>query len=487
MKAYNTLSGKKEDLKLSKARPTRLFVCGPTVYDSAHIGHARTYLTFDVIARYIRFKGFPLVYLENITDVDDRIIARARERKTDPLKLAAKFEREFKDMMAALNADSVDVFARASEHIPEIAEQIASLVKKGFAYMIPGDGWYFDVSKFPRYGALSRRTAAEAEDSVTRIDESVKKRNKADFCLWKFVEAKKKARIFSRAIVQGEPAWNTPLGWGRPGWHIEDTAITGKFFGPQYEMHGGGVDIKFPHHEAEIAQQEAASGKTPFVKHWLHVGSLLVDGKKMSKSLKNFVTVEDFLGKGAHRRARRANALRLAVLNVHYRSPMNFTEETEEQAEKTLETLYSFLDALHFVSQSGNPPKKATLSPSRVKVQLAQMRAKFISAMDDDFSAGEALAGVFETIRFIQPSVFTMAKKDAEKALAALLELLGVLGIGYEKPQIPAKILKMASERELCRHNKQFIKADALRKKMHGLGYEVSDTPLGAHVRKLIA
>src|SRR3989344_6827251 len=255
LKIYNTLTKQKEEFNKQPGDKVRMFVCGPTVYDYPHIGHARTYVIFDVIAKYLRYKGIELNYLQNITDIDDKIIARAKERGIEPKELADKFEKLYYEDMKAIGIDSVSQYACATEHIPEIVDQVKRLIDKGHVYKIDpstslgaSGGFYFDLSTFPDYGKLSGRTAAQAEDSVSRIDESVSKRNKGDFVLWKL-------------SGKDEPGWDTELGYGRPGWHIEDTAISEKYLGQQYEIHGGAQDLMFPHHESEIAQQESASGK----------------------------------------------------------------------------------------------------------------------------------------------------------------------------------------------------------------------------------
>src|SRR3989344_94635 len=283
LKVYNTLTRKKEIFKPRKDKNVNFFCCGITPYDFAHIGHAKTYVQFDVIVKYLRYSGYDVFYLQNVTDIDDKIIQRAKEKNQKPMELVRNYEKEYLKDMEALSINSVNKFARATEHIKEIIKQVKTLMDRGFAYIIENDGIYFDLSKFPEYGKLSGRKTEEAEDAVTRIDESVNKRNKGDFCLWK--KSKK-----------DEPSWKDP--WfnnGRPGWHIEDTAISEKYFGKQYDVHGGARDLIFPHHEAEIAQMEAASGKKPFVKYWLHTGFLNVKGQKMAKSLGNFITIRDDL------------------------------------------------------------------------------------------------------------------------------------------------------------------------------------------------
>jgi len=301
LKIYNTLSRKKEifsPLRQVRGKPkgkkVNLFVCGPTVYDFPHIGHARTYVVFDAFVKFLRQKGFKVFYLQNITDIDDKIIDRAKEKKITPKKLALLFEKEYLKDMKSLKVDSVTKYARATDYIKEIISQVKRLLDKSFAYQAK-DGIYYDISKFKNYGKLARRTILQAEDGVCRIDQAKGKRNRGDFCLWKLSK-------------NGEPKWESPFGWGRPGWHIEDTAICEKHFGFQYDIHGGARDLIFPHHEAEIAQMEALSDKSPMVKHWIHTGFLTVSDKKMSKSLGNFITIRDFQKKYPYR------VLRLFVL-----------------------------------------------------------------------------------------------------------------------------------------------------------------------------
>ena len=255
MKIYNTLSGEKDELERPTGRPLHLFVCGPTVYDYSHLGHARTFFIYDTLVRYLRSKGWSVFYLQNITDVDDKIINRAKAENKKPIALAHFFARAYERDMRALGIDSVSKYASASRFITQIIKQIKTLMDKGFAYEIPGDGIYFNIAKFPNYGKLSGRTAAQAEDGISRIDEGVNKKNKGDFVLWKFPKQQAKPGFFQNirgffVNPDGEPIWKTSLGWGRPGWHIEDTAISESFFGPQYDIHGGAGELKFPHHEA---------------------------------------------------------------------------------------------------------------------------------------------------------------------------------------------------------------------------------------------
>ncbi len=477
MRLYNTLSERKEGLARPTGKPLKLFVCGLTVYDLPHIGHARTYIFFDALVRYLRATDQPVFYLQNVTDVDDRIIARAQEQRLSPIALAKRFSAESIKDMKALNIATVSRYAFASRHIPEMVAQVQILQKKGFAYEIAGDGIYFDIGKFPDYGRLSHRTALQAEDSVSRIDESVQKRNKGDFCLWKYPKTPVKARLFRKFLVtkDGEPVWKTALGWGRPGWHIEDTAISVKYFGPQYDLHGGATDLKFPHHEAEIAQAEAAYGVKPFVKIWLHTGFLLVRGEKMSKSLGNFVTIRDFLGKYS------ANALRYIALSVNYRSPIDYSDEMAQTAEATFASVKLFIAKLAFVEKTNARVKSADAT----KAVIDEAKRSFREALEDDFGTPSALGTLFALISEVQPRVWMLAGADA-KAIRlfaeSALSLLGFTGLAPVK--IPDKIGLLAEKRELSRRNKQFEQSDALRKELKALGYGVEDTPVGPFVFK---
>lgn len=451
---FNTLSGKKERFEPRPGRVLRLFVCGPTVYDVSHIGHGRTYLVFDALAKFLKAVKLKVFYLQNITDVDDKIIIKAIKEGVSPKSLAEKFLKEYKRDMRDLRIDSVTKYAQATKFIPEIVRQVQTLIKKGFAYEIAGDGYYFDVSRFSDYGKLSRRTVAQAEDSVSRIDDGVKKRNRGDFALWKFSKP-------------GEPKWRTSIGEGRPGWHIEDTAISEHFFGSQYDLHGGGMDLKFPHHEAEIAQQEAASGKKPFVKIWLHTGSLTINGAKMSKSLGNFLTIQDFL------KSYPPEVLRLMVLGYHYRTPFDFTDDLADENLKRWDAIVEFLAKLKM-------NRKLIKKHSNVLTEGFQKR--FLSPLFDDFNTPMAIAEIFKFMSEIQPKLWTISTSQAKEVEKSIMEALKILGFVVKLPKIPSGITKLASKREMSRRNKQFAQSDALRKEINDLGYGLDDTPLGPFV-----
>ncbi|MDE2001305.1 MAG: cysteine--tRNA ligase [Patescibacteria group bacterium] len=452
VKIFNTMSGAKEDLPHKDE--LHLFVCGPTVYDFSHLGHARTYLAFDIITRYLRSRGKKVEYLQNITDIDDKIIERSKTQKISWKRLARDFEKAYKADMKSLGITAVSIYARATDFIPEIVAQVRTLIAKKNAYEIPGDGWYFDLTTFPDYGKLSHRTAAQANDSMSRIDASDKKRNAGDFCLWKFSK-------------KDEPSWKTELGTGRPGWHIEDTAISEKFFGPQYDLHGGAVDLKFPHHEAEIAQQESASGKKPFVRIWMHAGFLLINGEKMSKSLGNFTTIRDFLNR------HNADTLRMMIASHHYRSPINYTDELAEQAKASLQRIAHFRARLRLIRKAG------TISPL-VENGILQAKEKFTKSMDDDFNTPDALAALFELMNSLETSFWNLTRPEARALEAFYEEMLALLGFSAQKaPSVPREIAQKAKEREAFRIHKQFIQSDAIRKELDALGYSIEDTPAG--------
>lgn len=457
---YNTLSNKKEMFDKPIKSQIKLFVCGPTVYDKTHIGHARTYIFFDVVKRYLSRLGYKVTYLQNITDVHDKITERAKEEGLKPLTVARSCEKYYLGVMNKLGITSITKYARATNFIPEIVKQISTLLQKGNAYIIQNDGIYFDLKTFPEYGKLSRRTTEQAEDAVTRIDESVSKRNRGDFCLWKF---------YSGEI--SEPFWKTKLGKGRPGWHIEDTAITEKFFGPQYDIHGGGVDLKFPHHEAEIAQQESASGKKPFVKIWMHTGALLVESRKMSKSLGNFITVEDFL------QTYSPQVLRLLVLKNHYRSPIDYSNKIANEALKEWNNILQFLAKLNFIKKIN---KTNNAVSQEIKTAVAKLDKEFNEAMQDDFNTTKTISSFHITTNELQKEIYSLNAKSAKFMELNIIKYLNLLGFDVKLPKIPSKITILANKRELMRSNKQFIKSDDLRNEIDALGYTVEDTPLGS-------
>jgi len=463
LKLYNTLTRKKESFKPRRGKKINLFVCGITSYDFSHIGHARTYIVFDMIVKYLKQKGYNVFYLQNITDVDDKIINQAKREKVSWKDLSRKFEREYLKDMKALNVNSVTKYARATGHIKEIISQIKRLLKKGFAYQIK-DGIYYDISKFKNYGKLSGRTAVQSEDAVSRIDEAKNKKNKGDFCLWKFSK-------------RGEPSWPSPWGPGRPGWHIEDTAITEKYFGPQYDIHGGARDLIFPHHEAEIAQMETISGKSPMVKYWLHTGFLTVKRKKMAKSLGNFITIKDFLKNHS------ARILRLFVLKTHYLSPINYSEKEIDQVKKQLERIDEFVEKLK--TQSSQP---AADQPKTGKL-IEKGKKEFEKAMDDDFNTPRALASIFQLVNqgnlLLNKNKLTSKNaKDILKFLKKVDKVFNFIFWGKrETAKIPLSVKKLVKQREQARKKRDWKLADEIRKKIKQMGYQIKDTKEGPKIK----
>jgi len=405
--------------------------------------------------------------VRNVTDVDDKIINRAKELKIPWLELSRKFEREYLSDMKTLNINGVTKYARATAHIKEIISQVKRLLKGGFAYQIE-DGIYYDISKFKDYGKLSRRTALMAEDAVSRIDESKGKRNKGDFCLWKFSKS-------------GELKWTPPthhpiIKAGRPGWHIEDTAITEKYFGAQYDIHGGARDLIFPHHEAEIAQMEATSGKKPMVKYWLHTGFLTVKGRKMAKSLKNFVTIRDFLKKYS------ARILRFFVLSAHYRSQIDYSENKIGQIKNQLERIDEFVTKLKTQSSK--------LKTTTQNLKLDEVKKAFKAAMEDDFNTPKAFAVIFDLINKGNSLIVKnkMAPADAREILKFFRKIDKVFNFifwGRPKKKFPKEILKLVKEREKYRQEGQWKLADEIRQKIKKMGYWVEDTKKGPEIKRL--
>lgn len=446
MDIYSTLTRNKEEFKTINKNRVNLFVCGPTVYDDAHIGHGRTYISFDTIKRYLDYKGYAVFYIQNITDIDDKIIKRSKESGIPAADIAKKFEKRYIEDMHKLNVNSVNLFARATDHIDEIIDQIQRLIDKGFAYESE-DGVYFEIDKFPEFGKLSNRNIEELESHRNIAD--VNKKNQNDFALWKKREG------------VDEPVWNSPWGDGRPGWHIEDTAITEYYFGPQYDVHGGGLDLIFPHHEAEITQMEAVSGKSPMVKFWLHTGFLNVSGEKMSKSLNNFITIRDLLENYE------ADTFRFFVLSTHYRSPIDFSKDSLHQSEKSLEKIKKFYTQLLDVDGVCESEMEA----------LKISKKEFFESMDDDFNTPKAIASIFELISSSKKK--DLSNNDKVAIRKFLDDVSYILGIDFILKDVESSscdlfdlILKVRGE---LRSIKQYDLSDKIRDDLQELGYEIND------------
>jgi len=461
MKIYNTLTKKVEEIKPREAGKINLFVCGPTVYDFIHIGNARTFVFFDAFAKYLRSTGLDVEYVQNITDIDDRIITKAIVEKRVWSEIATQFEKTFIADMAALGVTAVSRYARATEHIPQVIEQVKKLRDGNHAYQAK-DGWYFDVKTFKDYGKLSGRSTEMAEDGVSRIDDGVGKRNKADFCLWKF------------PLSADEPAWaSEDLGPGRPGWHIEDTAITEHYFGPQYDIHGGGQDLIFPHHEAEIAQQEAASGLEPFVRYWMHVAFLVQQGGKMAKSKGNFTTV--------HRLTEQYSkeTIRQYLFSAEYRSPLEFSDEALEPFKTAQDGLKKSLRRMAVYSKRGAFDVDAPDSAEK----LSAIADEISAALADNFNTASAIglwSGlVSQANQLIDEKKFDSKAYDVFKNIAD--DINAILGIIPEVSQIdiPSDVAGLIRQREEKRAGLDWAGADALRKDIEAKGYTLDDTPYG--------
>ena len=441
---WNTLNRSKEPLEPLDPPRLQLFVCGPTVYDAAHLGHAKTYTQFDLIARYLRWRGYEVTYVQNITDIDDKIINRANELGVSTEDLAREQEELFLADMQTLGNTSVDRYARASDFIPQIVSQVQRLLEGGHAYELP-DGYYFDIESFPEYGKLAHRRKLGPEDSVSRIDENPLKRHPGDFALWK---RRKPA----------EPYWDTDLGPGRPGWHIEDTAITETLFGMQYDMHGGAVDLIFPHHEAEIAQMEAISHRPPLARYWLHTGFLTLREAKMSKSLGNFFSIADLS------RTAEPRVLRFFLLSHHYRSAVEFHEELLSSAAAALKRIDNFYLRL--------PPDEGEISP-----EATAAREAMLAALDDDFDTPGALAALFQFIRSQHRRPQPAA--GSRQLLEEFNEIFHVLPTTFATSGDDDRIQREVDQRERLRCEKRFAEADEIRKKLEEMFVVIEDTAGG--------
>ncbi len=458
LKIYNTLTKRLEEFQPVNGNRVNLFVCGPTVYDLSHVGHARTYIAYDIIARYIRFKGYSLFYLMNITDVDDKIIDRAKKRNLDPLELANEYAEKFFIDLKLLDIKSINLFAKASEYIREIISQINELIHKEYAYVVEGNV-YFDVSKFENYGKLSHQTKNELKKH--RIEPDRKKKNPIDFSLWK---SKK----------EGEPTWESPWGAGRPGWHIEDTAITLTHFGPQYDIHGGAIELIFPHHEAEIAQAEAITGKKPLVKYWIHTGIVTVNGKKMSKSLGNFITIDEINKKY------RPEVLRLFFAQSHYRSNIDFREENLEKARETFTNLRRVYERIQDLYNSVSKDLKS--ENDRILDEIEKYEKKFFQAMDNDFNTPLAISALISLSKDLDKLITENINRETLRIVLESFDRLGsIIGLfekktePFEEKTIKELIQIIIEFREHFRENKEWTISDEIRDRLKKLGISIED------------
>ncbi len=456
---YNTLTRTKEPFEPMNPPHVTMYVCGPTVYDSAHIGHGMSYLIFDMVRRYLEYRGYKTKLAQNFTDVDDKIIVRSKDTGEAWTDIIERYINDFKDDMTALNVLHADVYPRATEEVPEIITMIQGLIDKGYAYPSDGDV-YFRVQKDEDYGKLNHRKLDEQQSGERVSDvEKERKEHPLDFVLWKGAKA-------------GEPAWDSPWGKGRPGWHIECSAMSLRYLGEQIDIHGGGDDLKFPHHENEIAQTESYTGKVPFVKYWVHNGLLQISGEKMSKSLKNFFTIRNFLEHHS------ADALRLFVLSSHYRRPVAYTDESFAAAERALERFHMALTP---------PTTDAKKESDELGTLTEQAADEFHKAMDDDLNTALAMGELFKFASAINRArdegVGGASLAKAQETLRKLLSVLGFTMQKQVKPQADASaapfIELLIETRANLRKAKQYALADELRQKLAGLGVVLEDTPQG--------
>jgi cysteinyl-tRNA synthetase len=467
MKLYNTMSMKKEEFIPIKEGKVSMYCCGPTVYNYIHVGNARPIIMFDVLRRYFEYRGYEVTFVQNFTDVDDKIIRRAQEENTTCEEIAAKYIAEYFKDAEGLGVRGATVHPKATENMGEIIALIERLIEKGYAYASGGDV-YYRTQKFGGYGKLSHQ-AMEELMAGARVDVSDIKESPLDFALWK-------------AAKPDEPSWDSPWGPGRPGWHIECSAMSGRYLGQTIDIHCGGQDLIFPHHENEIAQSEAASG-VPFVRYWLHNGYINIDNTKMSKSLGNFFTVREAAEAYGYEN------IRMFMLMSHYRSPLNYSGEILRQAQSALERLKTARSNLVFLSENGEGDALEE-NERAFLAGLPAYRERFIEAMDNDFNTADAVAVIFELAR--EANSATAPDKAPSKALAAELlrvfdELTGVLGLLYgdeAESALAREVEALIAARQEARQQKNWAEADRLRDKIKEMGIILEDTPQGVKWRK---
>ncbi len=466
MKLFNTLTKQKEEFVPLEKGHVKMYSCGPTVYNFFHIGNARPFIIFDTLRRYLEYGGNKVTFVQNFTDIDDKMINRANNDGITVKELAEKFIAEYFTDAGGLGIKEATVHPKATESIRDIVSLIRKLEEKGFAYVVDGDV-YFDTRSFADYGKLSHQKLDDLE-SGARIDVDGRKRDPMDFALWK-------------AQKPGEPAWDSPWGKGRPGWHIECSAMAQRYLGDTIDIHSGGQDLIFPHHENEIAQSEAATGK-PFARYWIHNGFININNEKMSKS-GNFFTVRDIVQQYDY------EVIRFFMLSAHYRNPINFSNDLMEQSKNGLERMYNCLENLRY--QETNAQEKDFLNPSEaeLKDRLQALKAKYIEAMEDDLNTADAIAAMFEMIKEINTGITAVSGTSREIitfALSLIKELGGVLGILQKEKDsgTDAEVEELVVQRQQARKDRNWKLADEIRDRLKERGITLEDTPQGVKIVK---
>ncbi len=465
MKIYNTMTRKKEEFVPIEEGKVKIYVCGPTVYNFFHLGNARPFVVFDTLRKYLEYRGYDVKFVQNFTDVDDKIINKAREEGITAPEVSEKYIEEYFKDAKALNVKKASVHPKVSEHIPEIIDFVKTLIDKGYAYEADGDV-YFSTRKFDGYGKLSKQNIDDLEAGA-RIAIGEVKKDPLDFAVWK---ARK---------TEDEIAWESPWGLGRPGWHIECSAMSKKHLGNTIDIHAGGQDLQFPHHENEIAQSECCNG-VPFANYWMHNGYITIDNEKMSKSLGNFFTVRDILEKYS------GEVIRFFLLSAHYRNPVNFSHELMEQAKNGLLRMNNCKENLVYLMDAGADGEMTEKEKEELE-GYNKYREAFIEAMDDDLNTADGISAIFELVTAINTAVKDGAtKKFAETSKAALMELATVLGLLQCEAdnRVDDEIQKLVDERQEARKNKNFARADEIRDILKAQGITLKDTPQGVQIIK---
>lgn len=468
MRFFNSMTMKKEEFVPIDEGKVKMYACGPTVYNYIHVGNARPIIMFDVLRRYFEYRGYEVNFVQNFTDVDDKIIKRANEENVSSGEISEKYIEEYVKDTKALGVRPATIQPKATENISEIIELIETLVEKGSAYVSGGDV-YFRTESFPDYGKLSHQPLEELQAGA-RVDVSEQKENPMDFALWK-------------AAKPGEPFWSSPWGEGRPGWHIECSAMSRRFLGDTIDIHCGGQDLVFPHHENEIAQSEAASGQK-FVNYWLHNGFISVDNKKMSKSLNNFFTVREAAKVYGY------DSIRMFMLMSHYRSPLNYSGEILEQAKSALERLSTARNNFSFYAENGGEGEVKENEREFEQLRIPKYRERFCEVMDDDLNTADAVSVIFEFVR--EANALVSPASDPTKVIAVACgrffdELADVLGLPVLKDEEGPEdeILVLVEARQKARKEKNFAEADRIRDELKAMGIELKDTPQGVKIIKI--